>query len=314
MPISDGADSRADIERKVDGATGAGRGTSWYVYSGAPGNGKGNNWTNATATIEGAVDLASAYDTIHVGQLHTEVMVAGSVDLDKAGLRVIGYGIGTGMPKLDFDTSISTSAFSIGAANVLVENILFNANADMVSKAIDIEATGDGSVIRKCEFISETAGTDEFHTTIYVTTAADNVTVEDCKINMQAGGSLIGIYFGTVESITLTDNIVLGDYATACLNNVGASDELFDLRNIYYNGNLDGDSGINAVAAISLANSTSGLIADAKIYSGGGNAVAMRTGDDVTFSNNWIQHTDGDDTTGGLEALSAAVTVSAAAD
>ena len=71
----------------------------WYVDSGASGSANGTSWTNAEVTIEGAVAdcTADAGDIILVAPGHSETLGTGAdgVDLDKAGITVIGLGVGS---------------------------------------------------------------------------------------------------------------------------------------------------------------------------------------------------------------------------
>ncbi|NIP54505.1 MAG: hypothetical protein GWN55_10510, partial [Phycisphaerae bacterium] len=98
--------------------------TCWYVDSGISGQTAGDSWSTAVATIEAAVALASAEDWILVAPGHNEAMeAADEIDLDKAGLVLLGFGNGAKKPTLDYDNA--NGELVIGADSVTVQNIRF---------------------------------------------------------------------------------------------------------------------------------------------------------------------------------------------
>ena len=319
VPRTDARDSRADIERKVDGLGGAGRGNSWYIFSGAIGNATGDSWTNACLTIEAATVLAAAsstggvYDTLHVGEGHNEGLTAADgVDLDVVGLHLKGYGRGTAMPTLDYDLALGE--FAIGAANVRVENIRFRPSANVVSAAIDIEAGGDNAEIIGCFFgLAETV-TDEFDSAIVVATGADDVYIADCHFTAGAQGAIEAIRIGTVSGPIIERNRIIGDYSIANVAGYGIAVACFIENNLLFNGTMGGDGEINAVAALVMSNDSSGLVADNRIVSATASALLMRVGDDMVFINNMMTATDGDEFSGGIESGGASVTISQSQD
>lgn len=285
---------------------GIGRGSTWYVDSGVADT-EGTSWATAVGTVEAAVALASADDTILVAQGHNEALGAAGLDLDKTGLQVIGFGVGQYKPTFDFDTSSSTAGCSIGAPSILIKNLRFRVSANKVSTGLDIEATGDDAQIIDCDFgFAETTVTDEFSVGINVTSAAHNVRIAGLYMDAQRGEAIAGIYVGTVSGFVLEPSAtrktrITGDYSTAALNNVGASDDIFVDRCLIMNGTLGGDGEIGAVAAVSMANDTGGIFSDNRIISDVGTALLMRIGDDMIFMRNVVTDTDGDEFSGSLE-------------
>jgi hypothetical protein len=303
IPRSDARDTRNDILRQIEALQGIGNGNVWYVDSDASGAATGKSWTDAVVTVEAAVGLASADDTVYISQGHNEAVVSGSWDADKAGMRFIGFGDNANKPRFDFDSIMSSAGVSIGAPNVRFENLRFVVSANKVSTCIDIEATGDGAQIIDCDIgWAEDAAVDEFSVGINVTTAAHDVYIK--RLHMEAHGAeaINGIYVGTVSGFVIEDSTITGDYSTACLNNVGASRNIIARRNLFVNGILQGDGGLNAVAAISMADSTGGIFLDNRIACATPTAILMRVADDMIFMNNWITATDGDEFGASLES------------
>ncbi|MHC4215830.1 MAG: hypothetical protein ACYSWP_20975, partial [Planctomycetota bacterium] len=71
---------------------------------------------------------------------------------------------------------------------------------------------------------------------------------------------------------------------------------------------------INTVAVLSFANSSSGLIADNRFVANTGTGLLARVADDMTFINNFLTNTDGDEFSGAIESGAASITASPAND
>ena len=88
------------------------------------------------ATIDAAVSActASAGDIILVAPGHTEALSdATSLNLDVAGISIIGLGNGSNRPTITLDTA-TTATIPASAANITIKNMIFTANfADIVS-------------------------------------------------------------------------------------------------------------------------------------------------------------------------------------
>jgi hypothetical protein len=275
----------------------------------------GLTWATAVDTLSEAVALCTVSGcTILVAGSHNEALtVADSADVDKMGTVVIGMGYGTNKPTFDYDNS--AGEFVIGAANVVLKNLRFRASSGAVTAGLEIEAAGDNFSVIDCEFVIE-ASTDEFTSAISVATTADNGLIEGCIFRAGTAQAAQAIYIvsGCI-GLRIVDNEIYGDYSVACIKGLGSGvDNLIIRDNVLYNGNLAGDGGINAQPVIELAEAGSGFIFDNRMVCAAGTAVAARVGDDFTFMNNYLLHTDGDEFSGGLESAGVSVTVTSAAD
>ena len=310
--ITDPAVSRADIERKVDGLEGTGRGASWYVYSGATGGATGVDWTNAVLTVDAAVNKASAYDTIHIGQAHNESFTApDSADADLAGLLFKGYGTGTAMPTFDYDDT--DGEFVIGAANVTLVNLRFRVSTEATVQAIDVESAGDGFRIIDCEFGYAETATEEFSNAIIIGDTANGGLIEGCTFRAGGQGATSAIKIDAdIVGITIQDNDIFGDYLTANIVIDEASDDVIIRRNTLLNGTMGGDGEINNVEVLEAAQSTSGIVSNNIFITATATGLLQRVADDMIFVNNFATHTDGDEFSGVIEsaALSIAATSS----
>ena len=286
-------------------------GRTYYVDS-ATGDSasNGESWITAMATIDQAINRAAARvangtDTgrplILVHEYHNEALGASGADADLAGLTIRGLGRAGAKPILDYD--VATGTFDIGAADVTLINLRFRASITEIVSGIDVQAAGDNFTIIGCEFgYAEASGTDEFDTAISIASGAANALVQSCFFNAEIAGAGEAIYIGVVSGAIIEGNRIFGDYATGCIVNVGAADDIVVERNLLFNGHMHGDGGIGAVAAMSMAEGTGGYIGDNRFVSDVDTALLMRIGDDMVFMNNFITDTDGDEFSGTREA------------
>lgn len=132
------------------------------------------------ATIDSAVGActANAGDIILVMPGHTEtVIAAGGLDLDVAGITVLGLGNGSNRPTVNFTTATSADV-DIDATNVTVENIIFDmTGVDAVAAGIDVNA--DDFTMRKCRVLM---GDSDGQAVVGVLsdTNVDRVSIENC--------------------------------------------------------------------------------------------------------------------------------------
>lgn len=294
--------------------SGLGTGQIFYVDSGVANEGDGGSWETAFDTLDEAINASSADsganrgDFILVAQGHTEDITASSVDVDVAGLSIIGMGRGSLKPQ--FVWEVATGTFDVDAANILLENLRFVPSVTEVVSGVAISANGDFAQVIGCDFgFAELSGTDEFDTALSIAGGAQEVLVDSCFFHAEAAGAGEAIYLGTVSGVSIKNNEIYGDYATGCIVNVGTADDVRLVRNILFNGTMHGDGEINAVAAFSMAEGTGGYIGDNRFVTDVATALLMRIGDDMVFMNNYAIDTDGDEFSGGLESGGNTVTV-----
>jgi len=191
--------------------------TVWYVNSNVTTEGDGTSWTNAFDTLNEGIGACSAGDFVYVAEGHNEAVIAADgIDADVAGITIKGFGSGTRMPTIDYDHA--DGEFVIGAANVTLINLRFNASVTIVTHAIDVENAGDYATIAYCEFPDgETAATDEFVDTIQVGTTATDVTIIGCNYFSTGTGSnnFVDLSAATISKATVVGNTIYGAFAEA---------------------------------------------------------------------------------------------------
>ena len=211
-------------------------------------NGNKGTYQQPFATLDYAVGrcLAGRGDVIYIMPGYTQSMTAAdAVDVDVAGVRVIGLGAGTTRPKFTYDNA--AGEFVIGAPNVRIENLWFVPSVTAVTHAIDVEPAATDAQIVNCDFSgAEAAGTDEFNAAITVVALAARGLIQGCFFDSGAAGAIYAISLDTPIDWMLIDNIIMGDYSTACIGTItGAGVRCKMFRNVVMNG-LPGD--VNAVA------------------------------------------------------------------
>ncbi|MFA5382057.1 MAG: hypothetical protein WC356_02745 [Candidatus Micrarchaeia archaeon] len=197
-----------------------GTGNVFYVDSGKSNAATvdGKTPTEALPTLDAAVAKCTANngDIIYVMQGHTEDLSgADGVDLDVAGITVIGLGKGTDKP--EFVYTNAAGEFVIGAANVTISNLRFVPSVTGIAHAIDVENAGDFATIVNCEFADgEAAATDEFLDGIAVGTTATDCTIANCTYYCTgAPANFINLEAATIVNPTCYGNIIYGTFSEA---------------------------------------------------------------------------------------------------
>jgi hypothetical protein len=186
-------------------------GNTWYVSSVSGNNGNdGLSPSSPKATLAGAISVATASngDIILLMPGHALTITgAAGVSIAKAGLRIIGLGVGGNRPTFTFTTAVGAS-FDISAANVAIENCRFVAGFDNITAMVNV--TGADVSFNGCEFITNTAA---LGAAIGILTAATatRFRVENCLFTGSAANS------GTTTAAQIkhevgVDYIIRGNY------------------------------------------------------------------------------------------------------
>jgi len=293
-----------------------GTGKIWYVDSGVTTAGSGNSWESAYATLKAAIVASDADsgddrgDYFLLAQGHAETFTAADgFDVTVSGATIIGLGKGSLIPTFTMNHADADSA--IGADNVTLKNLRFLCSVTGVKLAIDIEAGSDYCDIDGCLFweVGDATGTDEFLDAIIIGNACIGTTIQNCIFRGEAAGAVSAITSDNDTAFTtIRNNVIVGDYSTGCIEFATvASTDLHILSNILINGDLVGDNGLNAKAAIDIVDATGGFVCDNRIGSDVATGLLMRVADDMVFMNNYITDDDGDEFSGVTEDTSATI-------
>lgn len=282
-----------------------GTGSVFYVDSNVSNEGDGTSWATAKDTLDEAVGLCTADngDIIMIAQGSTEALGTGTdvVDIDVDGVTITQCGdpfISNGFDYTDYDTG----SFAIGADNVTLYNMRFHANVTDVNEAIEVEAGSTDVRILSCIFDVEAEGTDEFHEVITSHGAAsDRPKIVDCVFRMGAGGARSGISFKDMDYAEIGGNIFTGDFAVADVNNATtASNHIVIRNNLFFQGTIGGNAGLNDQPAIELLSTTTGIIANNYICTDMASFGAMVVAADCFLFENYANEDEGSAGTGAL--------------
>ncbi len=225
------------------------------------GTGYGQEPDAPYATIDYAMSqcTASEGDIIYVGPGHVEDLgSAETIDIDCAGVTIIGTGAGELRPRVDYN--YTTSSVDIGADDVTIRNLTFRPGVTSTAIGIDVEAGADNFTMEFCEFlVGEASGTDEFVVTVDVKIGSDDTVIRDnifrtaitdasctSAINLGAGGA--------VARTQIVDNFFYGNWSTAAIiDGTTACTEILIMGNVIKV--KDGEPGIE------LHNNTTAMIA-----------------------------------------------------
>lgn len=210
----------ADLERHP--------GDIWFVDSSATGAtdsaSAGRTPDLPLATIDYAIGLCTANkaDVIYVMPGHTEsVVAAAGIDVDVAGVSIIGLGKGSNKPTVTLGT-LTTATFKISAANVLVRGLRFVGNVNDLVKIINVAE--NNATIEDCEFVTSSA--KEAFSFINLTTTFDYLTVRRCRFEQPTdptgtdGGADTGaLYMVDSEYVLFEDCWFSGNFETAIFHN-----------------------------------------------------------------------------------------------
>lgn len=192
-------------------------GNVWFVSSVTGVAGGGYIAEAPLPTLQAAIDLAEANkgDVIFILPGHAEnIAAAGGITCNKAGLRIIGLGVGSNRPTFTWTATAAT--WLISAANVAVENIRCTVGIDEVVSLFSVTAAN--ASLDKVDFF-ETA-TFQAIQFLLTTAAADGITVRGCRHAQAtaAGSAQKWLQLVGVDDCEIVDNALF-----LTLNNAAGS-------------------------------------------------------------------------------------------
>lgn len=191
-------------------------GQTFFVSSAQSGD--GSSATNARSTIDAAVGLcvANRGDRIVVLPGHVEtVTAAAGLDLDVAGITLIGVGTGSLRPTINFTTAVGAD-MDVDAANITMVNFLFTGGIDALTGPIDINAA-DFTMIN-CETRDVTGQAVDF---IVTDDNADRFRISGWKhLGAAAAGADTAITIVGGDDWVIEDFDIYGNFAVAAIENV----------------------------------------------------------------------------------------------
>jgi len=192
-------------------------GDIWFVDagSGTDGAGYGEDPDSPCKTLEYVITnkaTASQGDVIYCMPGHTEALGADSaVDVDKAGLTIVGLGYGANRPT--FTATATAGDFKLAAASGRIENLLFLSGIDATTGMLEISGT-DCQVIN-CEFRDSV---DQATDCILTVNGSDRLLIDGCKFNMAtAGGANTAIALDGSDDTIIRNCWLYGEFALGAI-------------------------------------------------------------------------------------------------
>ncbi len=212
------------------------------------------------ATLDYAIGrcTASNDDLIVLLAGHAEnITAADAIDADVAGITILGVGNGSNMPTITH--TVAAGEVTIGAANVTIENVRFNASVTATLKGINVEDGVHYTTIKNCVFGVDAETTDEFNATIYFENDNTGAVIEGNVIDMGIAGAVAGVHADAdTDRLTIRNNVIRGDYSTAnIVGDTTLSTNILIENNLLENG-IGGN--LNAQPVIELLTATTGTI------------------------------------------------------
>lgn len=195
-------------------------GNIFFVRSttGSNGAGRGTRPSQALATLNYAIGLCTANngDVVVLLPSHAEVftsaVLTSPITLDKAGVRVVGAGVGANRPTLTA-SGATTDTITMSAASCSLEGVIIDfTTIDAVVAGVTADAT-DLSFI-SCEFRTNAAAAGVVSgITLGGTTACDRFRIINCRFL----GPAVNSGTTTTAQVTITagvDYLIEGNYFT----------------------------------------------------------------------------------------------------
>jgi len=193
-------------------------GKAFWVDSVNGSNGNRGTFDRPFASIDFAVGQCRANrgDIIMVKPGHVEtVTAAGGLDLDVAGIAIIGLGTGSLRPTVNFTTVVGAD-MDVDAANITVYNLLFTGGIDALTGPIDVNAADFAMV--NCETRDVTGEATDF----IVSDANANRMYIDGWVHRgaAAAGANTAITIVGGDGITIKNFWIDGNFAVGAIRNV----------------------------------------------------------------------------------------------
>ncbi len=210
------------------------KGNVYHVDSGHARASDGNPGTNPEmpmATLNAAVGRCTANngDVILLSEGHAETILGpAGVDLDCAGISVIGLGVGNNRPAFTMGlTAVAgseDSTIEVTADNVRLANVILRTGIDALVTLIDVEA--EGFELVGCE-VQEVAAL-QWLAAITIEGAAandcDRTKILGCKITQVAAGAECAIALDEVnDEVEIAGCEIDGDFDDAGIHNPGGT-------------------------------------------------------------------------------------------
>jgi len=190
------------------------------VTAAADSVGAGRNPELPFATLEYAIGQTTADqgDIIYVMPAHVEdVATAGGLDIDKAGISIIGLGWGDIRPKIQISATDAT--VSVDADDLWIENLIFEGTIDTgVVIGVDVKTGCDDLTFKSCVFRGTTTAM-ELLIAVNIAATNDRITFDGCEFIEHVGTASAAIVTeGAFTNMVVKNCYFNGTWSAATLD------------------------------------------------------------------------------------------------
>ena len=215
----------------------------------------GRDSTKPFSTITYALTKCTANkgDIIYAMPGHAE---PADVNVNVAGVSIIGIGHGGLRPKLNLVTSACAS-MEISSCDVLISNLILHTTIDALAHAVEVKA--DDCTLHKIEWFQENASNTPVRV-IECACTANRMTVDDCWLvtvgTCSGGGSVINMLGGDGHKITNNFCYGIGGDSHGLVTSCTAGSNLY---NLLIDNNVMVTYSDSTLASASMLGITSGI-------------------------------------------------------
>ena len=171
----------------------------------------------AVATIDYAVGLCTANngDIIIVLPGHVEAVgAANALDIDVAGVSVIGIGQGADRPQISLRTAVGAQV-RINAASVWLQNVLFTGDFDNVTICLLINGVADVT-LKDIEYRDVTGQCARF---LSAANNSDRLHIDGLHyLGAAAPGTVVGVQFDGCDDLLMENFYIVGNFSTGAFD------------------------------------------------------------------------------------------------
>jgi hypothetical protein len=193
-------------------------GTIFFVDSNTGSNSyDGKDSVHPVSTITYALGLCTANkgDIIYVMPGHVE---SADVNVNKAGVTIIGLGQGALRPRAKLVTDTSAS-WLISSCDVLIENIVFQTSIPLLARALEVNA--DDFTLLNCEW-DGINDSDVPVSVVIVSSSANSVTIDGLRATVTSStGPCTVIYLHGGFKHTIKNSFLVSGKATTTIGSAG---------------------------------------------------------------------------------------------
>jgi hypothetical protein len=232
-----------------------------------------------------AACTAGRNDKIIVLPQHTEAVVAATtLDFNKAGVEIIGVGVGAYRPTITLSTA-TTATLTISGANTKISNLYIDSTG-VDAVAVGITVTGAGLQMYNCEhYFAKTSYATILGMTFDSTATATNVILDGNFFHGDAVANCTGYinFLAGYKNVRITNNYISGNFSAAvgCITGVTAGTDLLVANNTLIN------STANSLQVVSIKTLSTAFFANNRCGVVGTATQPFTTADASYFAGNW---------------------------